>query len=185
MVEKYYIVECKQLLDEIDKCNAMQKQQREFIKDFFERHGIDGKRFLIRAEGACNAPFKEENKRKIQLHIIDTENNREKFEEQLKASSVKDCAQFRKNSNVLKAFQDECIEKQIPVNILGVCIGDYFKELFLGGYSICYFFFENKFYLRLETSRYDTITPIHDGFVEIKASEYFLAMEKFEESKEE
>lgn len=88
---------------------------------------------------------------------------------------------FRANSKTLKEFQNLWIEKNIVINNHSIREGDYFKELHLGGYLVSRFKYENKLYLKISTTKYETITPDDDtGFTEIKGSEFYKALEEFE-----
>ena len=86
---------------------------------------------------------------------------------------------FRKNSAILKDFQDLCIKEQLVINLDFPMEGDYFRELLLGGYSVTRFECDGNYYLRIETDN-KSITPIYEGFVEIKGSEFYAAKEKRE-----
>ena len=88
---------------------------------------------------------------------------------------------FRANSKTLKEFQNLCIERNIVINNHPIRVGDYFRELHMGGYSISRFEYNGKMYLRMYASRYDDITPEQEGFNEIKGSEYFKSLEELEE----
>ena len=72
-------------------------------------------------------------------------------------------------------------EEKIVINSHFPFIGDYFKELNYGGYSRSIFEYNGDLYLRITTSKFDSITPIENGFNEIKGSQYYDAYEKFKE----
>ena len=73
----------------------------------------------------------------------------------------------------------------IVINNYSISEGDYFKELHLGGYSVSRFKYENKLFLKISTTKYETVTPDDDtGFAEIKGSEFYKALEEFESKNE-
>lgn len=119
----------------------------------------------------------------INLYIDSCSENEERFGSQLKKERVfsdgSRLKPFRKNSAILKDFQDLCIKEQLVINLDFPMEGDYFRELLLGGYSVTRFECDGNYYLRIETDK-KSITPIYEGFVEIKGSEFYAAKEKRE-----
>lgn len=184
MVEKFYIVTNEKFLKEIEDFKENERKRNEFIKEFFQENGIVGSGYYISGDGFANVPFKEKNKENIFLYIDDCEENNQKFGKQLlKPTPFGDCylRRFRKGCFLLKKFQDECVENEIVINSHFHREGDYFDELVLGGYSVTRFSYKGKYYLRIEASKYDSITPAHDGFEEIKGSEFYVALERYED----
>lgn len=138
---------------------------------------------LLCGNGRINAPFKDYEKGDIRFYINDCEENERKFGKQLlkprrfdDGSSMR-C--FRKNSAILKEFQELCIDCKIIINNRKHREGDYFKELTYGGYSVEGFESEGKYYLKM-SALHDGITPMYDGFEEIKLSDFYLALENFQ-----
>lgn len=186
-MEKFYIVTNESFLKEIQDFNAHAEERRLLINEFFEKYGIAGEAYHISGDGSVNQPFKEYEKDCIRLHIEDCKENNEKFgKELLKPTKLfydSDVMmrKFRANSKTLKEFQNQCIERNIVINNHPIRVGDYFKELHFGGYSITRFEHNGKYFLRIATDRTDiTITPEYDGFDEIKGSEFFKALEESE-----
>lgn len=183
-MQKFFIVKNEQYLREIEEYKRNIKSQSDFIKTFFASKEINGDGYYMRGDGSVNAPFTERGKNRICLYIDDCESNNERFGAQLKKARRFDDGNylraFRKDSSILKEFQNLCIEKEIVINVHYHREGDYFKELHLGGYSARRFFYEGDFYLSIESGK-ESITPESDGFVEIKGSEFYQAFEKFEE----
>lgn len=186
-MEKFYIISNKKFLKEIDDYKKHQEERRLLIKDFFENKGIVGKEYYISGDGLINRPFEEYEKHNIRLYITDCNENNQKFGKELLKPNKLFCdsdtlmRKFRANSKTLKEFQDLCIKKNIVINNHPIREGDYFKELHLGGYSVTRFEYENKLYLNISTAKYETITPDDDtGFIEIKGSEFYKALEEFE-----
>ncbi len=109
--------------------------------------------------------------------------NRLQRERAVAASDGSRLRAFRKNSAILKEFQDLCIQKKLVINLDFPMERDYFKELLLGGYSVARFEYDGKYYLKIETDK-KSITPISDGFDEIKGSEFYAAKEVYLEQEE-
>lgn len=186
-MEKFYIVTNENFLKEMNDYRKHDEERKIIAKNFFEDKGIAGKEYYISGDGSVNRPFKEYEKHDIRLYITDCNENNQKFGKELlkptKLFSNSDVLmrKFRANSKTLKEFQDLCIEKNIVINNYPMRVGDYFKELYLGGYSVSRFEHENKLYLNISTTKYETITPNNDaGFTEIKGSEFYKALEEFE-----
>ena len=186
-MEKFYIVTNEKFLKEIDDYRKHEEERRALVNDFFENKCIVGEEYHIGGDGFVNRPFEEYEKHNIRLYIADCDENNQKFGKELlkptKLFSDSDVLmrKFRANSKTLKEFQDLCIEKDIVINNHPIREGDYFKELHLGGYSVSRFEYENKLYLNISTTKYETITPYDDtGFTEIKGSEFYKALEEFE-----
>lgn len=190
-MEKFYIVTNEKFLKEINDYRKHGEERRIVTNNFFEDKGIAGKEYYIGGDGSVNHPFREYEKHNIRLYIADCDENNQKFGKELlkptKLFSDSDVLmrKFRANSKTLKEFQDLCIEKNIVINNHPIRVGDYFKELHLGGYSVSRFEYENKLYLNISTTKYETITPDDStGFTEIKGSEFYKALEEFESKKE-
>lgn len=183
-MEKFYIVKNEKFLKEIEDFKENEINRNSFIKEFFEGNGISGSGYYIRGNGSVNCAFSERSKENIELYVDDCEENVEKFGKQLlKAESFGGhyLRRFRKGCAMLKDFQNKCIEKQIVINSYFHREGDWFNELHFGGYSTTRFFLDGVYYLKISTSRSGTITPTYDGFVDIKGSDFYKALEKYEE----
>jgi hypothetical protein len=186
-MEKFYIVTNEKFLKEINDYRKHEEERRIVANNFFENKGIVGEEYYISGDGFVNRPFKEHEKNNIRLYISDCNENDQKFGKELlkptKLFSDSDVLmrKFRANSKTLKEFQNLCIEKNIVINNHSIREGDYFKELHLGGYSVSRFEYENKLYLKISTTKYETITPDDDtSFTEIKGSEFYKVLEEFE-----
>lgn len=176
-MEKYYIVKNPDLLNQIKIYKKNERNQKEFIKNFFEKNGIYGYAYYLCGTGMCNVAFLENLKGNICLHIEDNPRNNETFGKQLKKSKVKGLKEFRKNSELLKRFQNACIEEEIVINLHGVRPGEWFKETELGGYRSQIFEWEDNMYLKIAKCEVENIIPLYDGFKKIKASEFYKALE--------
>ena len=186
-MEKFYIVTNEKFLKEIDDYRKHEEERRILVTNLFENKGIAGKEYHISGDGFVNCPFKEHEKHNIRLYIAHCDENNQKFGKELLKPTKLFCdsnvlmRKFRANSKTSKEFQDLCVEKEIVINNHPIQEGDYFKELHLGGYSISRFEHENKLYLKISTTKYETITPDDStGFIEIKGSEFYKALEEFE-----
>ena len=188
-MEKFYIVENKEYIKEIEDFDKNKKDRIEFMKKFFADKGISREQYWICGDGFYNKPFEDEKKNTIRLWIEDCEENNSKFgKELLKPKAIFSNSDvlmrsFRANSKTLKEFQNLCIENKIVINLFPIQVGDYFKELHFGGFSSSRFVYDGKYYLRISTSNYDEITP-DDGFIEIAGSMYFSALEQVEKANE-
>lgn len=186
-MERFYIVTNKKFLDEIEEYKKNRLSQNEFIKEFFIKKGIHGTGYCIHGNGMINVPFDEYHKRSIGLYIESSQENDELFGSQLKKERVLSdgsrLREFRKNSPILKEFQDLCIKENLVINVQFHREGDYFKELLCSGYSVSRFECDGNYYLCIVADR-DSITPIYDGFIEIKGSEFYAAKERFLEQED-
>lgn len=183
-MEKFFKITNKKLFKEVSDYRKNAHERNEFAKRFFDENSIDGNEYYFGGTGMCNSEFQERNKGNISLAISATENNMAKFQSDFK--KVKVCETllgFKKTSKLLKKFQDECITNHVVINLLRVRIGDYFKELHLGGFGTEGLHeHDGVFYLKVHTDHYDTITPEYDGFEEIKGSEYHLVLESLQDA---
>lgn len=190
-MERFYIVTNEKFLKEIRDFRVRVKERKLLINDFFDKKGIANESYHICGDGFINEPFKEYKKKDIRLYVEDCKENNEKFGKELLKPIKLFCdsdvmfRKFRANSKTLKEFQDLCIERNIVINNHPIYVGDYFKELHFGGYSITRFEHDEKYYLRISTGITDTITPEYDGFMEIKGSEFYRALEEREGEKDE
>lgn len=183
MTDKYYIVENPDFIKESRFIEKARKERNQLIIDFFKEYGIDGKCYRIHGDGSCNVPFSDKEKSNIRLEIDSTEQNKNNFGNQLRKNPLRNgLFDFKKSSTVLKVFQNVCVERQIIVNLWEHFVGDYFTELQFDGYSQRHFEVNGIMYLQVN-SRYDSLTPVKDGFTEIKASDFFKVLETLEEVK--
>lgn len=180
MVEKFYKIKNNRLEKEVIFFREENKKRNELIRDFFEKHGIVGTSYYMSADGLFNRSVEEYKKSGIRL-CIGLENT-EKFADQtIKNSICPETIQFKKSSKILKDFQQECVNRQVVINLQCIEMGLYFKELRYGGYSTDGLHEKDGFYyLKISTSKFDSITPAEDGFEEIKGSEYYTVKESID-----
>lgn len=186
-MEKFYIVSNKNFLAACKFYTESCKARSEVIKVFFAKYGISGNSYMITGDGAVNKPFEDYGKKNINLYIEENSNNIEKFGSQLKkavkSADGKYFCPFRKNLNILKEFQQECIDRHLVINLEDVKEWDYFKEFHYGGCHISRFEYNGKCYLQISGNT-ESITPEYEGFTEIKGSEFYMALEEFEKGEE-
>ena len=184
-MEKFYIINNTNFLNELRNYRKAARARNAFIKEFYESHNIDGKSYYMRGDGRVNCAFDESNKPDITLYIPDNDKNVEQFGKMLKVPrrdvKLSGLRELKKNSPLLKSFQDECVEKEIVINLMFPRVGDYFQELQFGGYKRRIFEFEGITYLSIDADA-NSLTPREDGFTEIKGSEFYKALEAAEEA---
>lgn len=174
-MEKFYKVSNKEYLESLVQDRNNKQKQGEVVFPFLLKHEILCDVCLVSGDGGMNKPFTEKDKGNINLWLED-KTYPEAIEKQLKKANKRNGMRgFKKNSKILKEFQDLCIEKQVIINIFETREGDYFKNLHLGGYSMKRFIANDDLYLRM-ISKFD-FEPEYDGFEEINASEFYLALE--------
>ena len=121
-MEKFYIVTNQKFLEEIEEYKKNRLRQNEFIKRFFAEKGIKGIGYHICGNGRFNIPFEESDKRDITLYIESCPENNLLFGKQLKKERTfndgSKMREFRKNSPIMKEFQDLCIKENLIIKIL-------------------------------------------------------------------
>jgi hypothetical protein len=179
MIEKFYEVDNKEIISEYSFYKDEIKRTNIFIKDFFKQYNIEGMEYYIRGDGSCNTPFKECDKKNIVLYV-EKYCNEEKFEEYFcKNTKLYPLVSFKKTSKLLKDFQNKCIKNNIIINLLDFRIGEYFERLQNGGYSSICFIMNGKMFVKISTNKVEILRPTKDGFKEIKGSEFYINLEKY------
>ena len=179
-MEKFYIINNTNFLNELRNYRKADRIRNAFIKEFYESHNIEGKSYYMRGDGRVNCAFSEFNKTDISLYIPDNGKNVEQLGKWLKVPRLDGLRELKKSSSLLKEFQEECIEKEIVINLWYPRIGDYFQEIQYGGYKSSNFEYEGITYLSIDAN-VDSLTPKEEGFTEIKGSEFYKALEAAEE----
>ena len=182
-MERCFIVskESKYYEDTV-KFSTIEKNQKEFIKKFFNEKEIEGSTYMVRGSGFMNKPFKDYEKSRITFSIEPTEGNLFKFDKMLCKPNRNNLCSFRKNSSLAKEFAQRCVDEQVPINLWSPKISDYFVSLGNGiyGCSSLEFSYNDIMYLKVDGERLTAEdTPV--GFTEIKASEFYKALEDCEE----
>ena len=121
-MKKFYIVTNQKFLEEIEEYKKNRRSQNEFIKRFFAEKGIKEIGYCIRGNGRINMPFEERDKSDITLYIESCPENNLLFGSQLKKERIFDdgskMREFRKNSPIMKEFQDLCIKENLKIERL-------------------------------------------------------------------
>ncbi|CAG7840020.1 hypothetical protein CLOHAE12215_01436 [Clostridium haemolyticum] len=179
-MERYFIVQEESAYGkDLNKYIKIAKLQKQFINEFFNENNIEAHKYEISGNGSVNKPFNEDDKNEITLRIIPTENDMNNFNNILCKADEHGLCQFKKMSKLSKDFTQQCIDNKIPINLHLPRISDYFESLSYGLYGCGYeqFKYNNKLYLKVE-SRYLKENDTPKGFVDIKASEFYLAKEE-------
>lgn len=184
-MEKFYIVTNEKYLTDKQNFDKLCEVQRDFINGFFEEHNIHGASYYMGGDGFVNCAFDERSKKSIRLYIEPSAENKHEFSKQLLSKLHRTgLIGFRKNSKLLQDFQQQCVEKHIPINLWRPRIGDYIDKLLMGGYRHQQFECDGKVYLMVESNKLSEDEQF-EGFVEIKGSEYHTALEKVLENEKE
>ncbi|MCD3321677.1 hypothetical protein G8V07_14620 [Clostridium botulinum D/C] len=181
-MERYFMVqEESKYMQALNKYMKLEEQQRKFVNRFFKENNIEAYKYDLSGTGFMNTPFNEDDKNEITLRIIPTENDINNFNNILCKADEHGLCQFKKSSKLSKDFAQQCIDNKIPINLHLPRVSDYFESLSYGFYGCSYeqFEYNNKLYLKVE-SRYLKENDTPKGFIDIKASEFYIAKEKEE-----
>ena len=181
----FIVIKESKYFKDITEYSVIEKSQHEFVKDFFIEKEIEGSTYRVRGNGFVNSPFSEYEKSEITFSIELTEGNLTKFGKMLCKPDRNDLCGFRKNSNIAKEFAQKCVDKEIPINLDSPRISDYFESLSYGiyGCNSQRFVYKDIVYLKVD-SEYLTAEDTPIGFIEIKASEFYKALEDCREKNE-
>lgn len=177
-MERCFIVnENSKYIQCLDRYYKDKENQRQFVANFFKEYGIESEKYIVRGDGGMNKPFTELCKNDITLSIIPTKNDIEKFNKQLKKPNNNGVQTFKLHSQISKIFAQECIDKQIIINLYAPQIRDYFKTLELSRCSSSYFKYQGNHYLLVEgDSLKEDDSP--EGFEPIKTSDFYKNLEE-------
>lgn len=185
MEKAFLITEESRFYKRLKEFKELEKQQSIFMKDFFDRNGIETTKYRLCGDGFVNVPFSEHHKNEIYLEISPTEKDLTNFSKQLsKTENRIGLRTFRKNSKIGKSVAQECIDNKVVINLMQPEIDDYFTDLIF--YRRGYDGFESgdKLYFKIDVDNYfekEKYSEIPDGFEEIKVSEYHIKKEEYEE----
>ena len=154
-------------------------ERNKVVKDFFNKKGIESTEYHMGGNGRCNAPFYHWEKEEIYLYIIPTDNDLTNFKTSFNKPLQNGLRKLRKNSKLLKEFQQICIDEQIIINITEPNLRDYFQSLGFNGYHQTRFIKNNNLYLLVESDYLDK-KEIPKNFIEIKLSEFYKIKESLE-----
>ena len=154
-------------------------EQIKVVNDFFNKKGIESTEYHMGGNGRCNAPFYHWEKEEIYLYIIPTDNDLTNFKTSFNKPLQNGLRKLRKNSKLLKEFQQICTDEHIIINITEPNLRDYFQSLGFNGYHQTRFIKNNNLYLLVE-SHYLDKKEIPKNFIEIKLSEFYKIKESLE-----
>ena len=154
-------------------------ERNKVVNDFFNKKGIESTEYHMGGNGRCNAPFYHWEKEEIYLYIIPTDNDLIKFKTSFNKPLENGLRKLRKNSELLKEFQQICIDKHIIINPTEPNLRDYFQSLGYKSYHQTRFIKDNDLYLLVKSNYLDG-KEIPKNFIEIKLSEFYRAKESLE-----
>lgn len=157
-MEKFFIItdECNYKKDYIEYRENI-KVVNDIVKEFFDENEIDTSEYCINDV----------------LYIVPTSKDIEKFDKMLNKPIQQGLRQFKKNSKIHKAFFKKISDKNIKI-LRSPSIWMYMNGMY-GHMRTSTYLVNNVMYLKLSTD-YDRNVN-EKGFKEIKASEYYLALE--------
>lgn len=182
MERSFIVTKESEYYQDIIKFFQRKKEQSDFVSKFLKEKGIESKKYVLSGDGWVNTPFSKNHKNDIGFEIIPTDNDSKNFGKMLcKPKDYGLCA-FKKTSIILKEIQEKCVQEKIIINLYEPRTGDYFSDLSMGGYNINRFKYDDKLYIKLNSSFLTDKSKIPEGFIEIKISEFYNTKEKLEES---
>jgi heat shock protein HspQ len=181
-MEKCFIVtENSKLLKDYNAYKRLAEEQREFVNKFLTEQGIESDKFIVSGTGSVNQPFAEYCKNEIRLYIEPTEKDKEKFGKWLRnPNKYHGLCGFKSKSAIAKEFAQMCINNKVVINVHSPRIGEYFKDLFWGGYRYRFFEHESTYYLSIESEKLQE-NDIPEGMTELRKSEFYKIIEEVEE----
>ena len=73
-MDKFYIIENENFLDELTRANEMYKARDIVIREFMNTHKISG-RYHLSGDGSCNRAFDVKNRDNIHFYVDDIQSN--------------------------------------------------------------------------------------------------------------
>lgn len=179
MERAFYITKESKYYKDLNRYIEMTKNQKSQVFKFLEENNIQAEKYYVRGDGMCNCPFGEFDKDDIRLYIIPTENDLQTIGKQLcRVVNDNGLCQFRANSKISKKFAQYCVDNEVIINILELDLRDYLKSINWMGYSQRKFPWKDGYYLKV-TSDLLKEDDNPEGFVPIKLSEFYKALEEF------
>ena len=179
-MERAFIIEKEsKYYRRLNICEQYMDKQNKVVSDFFNKKGIESTEYYMEGNGRCNTPFYHWEKEEICLYIIPTVNDLTNFKTSFNKPLQNGLRKLRKNSKLLKEFQQICIDEQIIINIIEPNLRDYFQSLGYKGYHQTRFIKNNNLYLLVESDYLDK-KEIPKNFIEIKLSEFYKIKESLE-----
>lgn len=142
------------------------KEAIEATSKFMKEHDIPGSKFML-WEGY--------------LWVPETSEIMEKFGKQFRDVCYKGCRAFKKNSVIGRAFAKADIHMPPKPFVM-----DYFHDMpwWCGQINTRLFMYKDKLYCSIAVSEYPALVECPQGFIEMKASEFFKVIEEAESEQE-
>lgn len=161
---------------------AKVKQQGEFVRKFLKEKGIESTQFYLSGNGFVNVPFGNYEKDNITLSIIPTENDTIKYDKQLTKPDEYELRRFKKVTKILKEFAQYCVDNKVVINLHEPDLRDYLKSMDWCSYSRQLIPHEQGYCLKIASDLLkENDNP--KGFIEIKLSEFYKALEEYEKNR--
>lgn len=180
---KFYIVENKEFFERLAECKELRTKMRTFREDFFRRHGVEGRASVFLNKEVNGSEYlSEENRDCITMAIEETQENISKFKDQIQ-DIRKNMAYMNTDSALLSEYKKEIEENRLPLYVPGIysLLQEYIAELNSPKLVFEHFYMYGKLYIAFTSFTYGEAPKDPDkGFVEIKGSEYFKALEAYE-----
>lgn len=164
-------------------CN-IGKDRYDKVIDFLRVHSIQATGFHLGGDGVCNCSFSNYNKDNIQLAIVPTKEDEHLLGGILLSKVHNEGLRYlRRNSKLMREFQQYCVDEEIIINHHKPDLWDYFKSFSFERYSSQRFGLNDVFYLKVDCdSLTEDDTP--EGMTAIKLSEYYTKLEEFQANEE-
>lgn len=159
----------------VEEYNDKVEKQKEQVFGFLEEKGIEAHQYYLGGSGFLNQPFIPENKKAIGLGIVPTEKDLKQWNNILGKAQRSQLRYLKKNSQIMRDFQEFCIDEQVIINLSGPSPRDYFKQL---GYAeLSYHLIPAGDYMYLKIDSVELKDEIPEGMEEIKLREFYRVWE--------
>ncbi|MEG2786430.1 MAG: hypothetical protein RR942_01325 [Romboutsia sp.] len=162
-----------------DYCNKS-NQRRKQVTSFFKLNNIQAKGFYLSGDGCCDCTFDEYEKKRIKLAIIPTIEDEHLLGEVLGKECEDKLRFLKRNSKLMKKFQQYCVDEEIIINLLRPVLWDYFKSFELEEFVRAIFSLGDVYYLKVGSENLKE-DDIPEGMAPIKLSEFYIKLEEFRE----
>lgn len=162
------------------------KAQHRYDKviSFLRIHNIEAKCIYLCGDGFCNCAFDENYKNEISLGIVPTKEDTHL----LKGILGKECEEglrfLRRNSKIMREFQQYCVDEKIIINLNKPDLWDYFESFQFKRHHRAIFGLDGVYYLKV-SSEFLKEDDIPEGMTPIKLSEYYAKLEEFQEKEKQ
>lgn len=149
------------------------------VRSFLKLHNIEATGIYLRGDGFCNCAFNEDNKNEIELAIVPTEEDENLLKGILGKEYEEGLRFLRRNSKIMREFQQYCVDEKIIINLNKPDLWDYFKSFRFEKYSRAIFRLDDVYYLKVSSELLKE-DDIPKGMTPIKLSEYYTKLEEFQ-----